>query len=165
MSCGVCVWVCVCVCDFEKRDMFCLFQHVFRQRFLLVTRTDAFGGLSCAGMCENVCVFICVCVCVCMCVCVRMHPYNVCVSSCLCLYVCLFVQLLPHMFVLSLSMWSFPCLFKCIQMHSLCVCKCAYEVCVCVCEGEGACARAVHSQTRCTVYLRLERTEKKNTLQ
>lgn len=141
--CSVCVraCTCACVCDFWKRDMFCLFQHMFRQSFLLVTRTDAFGGLSCAGMCENVCAWTHMCV---------------CVSSCLCLYVCLLEQLFSHMFVLLLSMCPFPyvCLsaYKCVACVRVCVCQCVFvSVCVCL----------VHSQTQYTVYLRLERTEKK----
>lgn len=85
--------MCVCVIFFiffvVKRDMFCLFLRVFRQRFLLVTRTDAFGGLSCAGMCENVCVFVCV---------YFIGPVFACLFDC---------AALSHIFVLLLSMCPF----------------------------------------------------------
>ena len=89
--------VCVCVCDFEKRDMFCLFQHVFRQRFLLVTRTDAFGGLSCAGMCENVCVFICVCARACVC------THIICLCFIVSVFICLLVCATLSPYVCSLT--------------------------------------------------------------
>jgi len=102
--------------------MFCLFQHVFRQRFLLVTRTDAFWGLSCAGMCEDVCV--CKCVHGPTCVHVLYH-------ACVCVFVC------SHR-SFSIILFSF-CPFP-----YVCLSACKYAcMCVCVC----VCVRAPHTFT------------------
>lgn len=145
------IWWCVSVWDFEKRDMFCLSQHVFRRRFLLVTRTDAFGGLSCAGMCENVCAFMNVCVFaltyMCVCVCLIRSVY---LFACLCdsFSICLFSYCLCVLF------------HVCLSAHKCIACLC---VCVSVCQGVCVCAWYIHRHS--TVYLRLERTEKNNTLQ
>ena len=148
--------MCVCVI-FEKRDMFCLHQRVFRQRFLLVTRTDAFGGLSCAGMCENVCVFICA----------HAPPPTTCVRFIMSVFVCLLAR--PYVCSLTVHVSFSICLFECIRMCGLrvCVCVCACVCarvweCVCVCVSVCECV-CVHSQAEHTVYLRLERAEKKHT--
>lgn len=97
--------------------------------------------------CWNVCVGVPVCVLICLFVCMFLH---VCLGVVMLAFVCLFAHaaLFPYVTFCCCPVCSFP--YVCLSAPTYAAIYTCVNVCV-----------RLHSQTRYTVYLRLERTGKK----